>query len=194
MDWLHFSSWRSTVIKIGLPVGKSEGSMARKTHSPSVDHQIAYLREALELRVLEVSDIVQWADDQIAAQENPPYELIELALMSDSNRYDTASQLLRVGTPSLSRAQVLPYVLSKAHGQLLEDPDFGKVLAEGLYQSWFRSNCDFPDALSLCGYFDDAYSLAESGVIGTVDQINRELLEFTAQFQDCNWFESVLGQ
>jgi hypothetical protein len=168
--------------------------MTRNIYSPSVDEQIAYLREALELRVLEVSDIVQWADDQIIARENPAYELIELALMSDSNRYDTASQLLRIGTPSLSRAEVLPYVLAKAHEQLLIDSDFGKVLAEGLYQSWFRSNYDFPDALSLCGYFEDAYSLAESGIVGTVDQINRELLEFTAQFQDCNWFESVLGR
>lgn len=162
-------------------------------YSPSVDDQIAYLRDALELRVLEVSDIVQWADDQLIAQENPAYELIELALMNDSDRYDTANQLLRVGTPSLSHAEVLPYVLAKAYEKLLVDPDFGKVLAEGLYQSWCRSNYDFPDALSPCGYFEDAYSLAESGIVGTVDQINRELLEFTAQFQDCSWFESVLG-
>lgn len=111
--------------------------MARNIHSPSVDDQISYLREALELRLLEVSDIVQWADDQITARGNPTYELIELALMSDSNRYDTANQLLRVGTPSLSRAEVLPYVLAKAHERLLADPDFGKVLAEGMYQSWF---------------------------------------------------------
>lgn len=61
--------------------------MASNIHSPSVDEQISYLREALELRLLEVSDIVQWADDQITARENPTYELIELALMSDSNRY-----------------------------------------------------------------------------------------------------------
>lgn len=33
--------------------------MTRNIYSPSVDDQIAYLREALELRVLEVSDIVQ---------------------------------------------------------------------------------------------------------------------------------------
>ncbi|MCD5997317.1 hypothetical protein KDX38_27550 [Pseudomonas sp. CDFA 602] len=168
--------------------------MKKNIYSPGIDDQIAYLREALELHVLEVSDIVQWADDQILARENPAYELIELALMSDSNRYDTSSQLLRVGTPSLSRAEVLPYVLAKAHEQLLVNPDFGKVLAEGLYQSWYRSNYDFPDALRLCGYFEDAYSLAESGTVGTVDQIYRELLEFTARFQDCNGFESVLGQ
>ncbi|MBC3492374.1 hypothetical protein [Pseudomonas taiwanensis] len=168
--------------------------MGNNIHNPSVEDQIAYLREALELRVLEVSDIVQWADNQIIAQENPAYELIELALMSDSNRYDTASQLLRVGTPALSPAEVLPFVLAKAHKKLLVNPGYGRVLAEGLYQSWVRSNYDFADALGLCSYFDDAYSLAESGIVGTVDQLNRELLEFTAQFEDCNWFESVFGR
>ena len=61
-------------------------------------------------------------------------------LMTGSNRYDTASQLLRVGTPTLSRAGVLPYVLAEAHKRLIADPAFGKTLAEGLYQSWFKSN------------------------------------------------------
>ena len=57
--------------------------MKKNIYSPGIDDQIAYLREALELHVLEVSDIVQWADDQIIARENPAYELIELALMGD---------------------------------------------------------------------------------------------------------------
>ena len=113
--------------------------------------------------------------------------------MTGSNRYDTASLLLRVGTPTLSRAEVLPYVLAEAHKRLVIDPGFGKILAEGLYQSWFKSNYDFPENLNLCGHFEDAYSLAESGVFGTVDQINKELLEFTAQFQGCDQCMTVLG-
>ncbi|WP_443695446.1 hypothetical protein [Pseudomonas sp.] len=165
--------------------------MTREIYSPSIDDQTAYLRVALELRVLEVPDIVQWADDQISKDENPAYELIELALMGDSNLYDIANQLLRIGMPSLSCAEVLPYVLAKAHGKLLLDRDFGKVLAQGLFQSWVHSNYDFPDYLRLCGYFEDAYSLAESGVAGTVDQINQELLEFTSHFQGCIWLEST---
>jgi hypothetical protein len=166
--------------------------MTKNTSNPGFHDQIAYLKEAVELRVLEVSDVVRWADDQIEARENPDYELIELALMTVSNRYDIVSQLLRVGTPSMSSAEVLPYLLAEAHRRLLLAPEFGKVLAEGLYQCWFKSNYDLPAPLNLCGYFEDAYALAESGVVGTVDQIDRELLEFTAQFQDCNLFTSLL--
>ena len=159
--------------------------MTTNVSSLGVGEQIAYFREALELQVIGVSDVVHWADGQIGGQEDPAYELIELALMTGSNRYDTASQLLRVGTPSLSRAEILPYVLAEAHKRLVIDPGFGKVLAEGLYQSWVKSNYDFPDNLNLCGSFEDAYALAESGVFGTVDQIDKELLEFTAQFRGC---------
>ena len=166
--------------------------MTRNISELSVGEQIAYLREALELQVIAVSDVVHWADGQIGRQTDPAYELIELALMTGSNRYDAASQLLRVGTPSLSRADVLPYVLAEAHRRLIADPGFGKILAEGLYQSWFKSNYDFPDNLNLCGYFEDAYALAESGAVGTIDQIDRELLEFTAEFQGCDRFTDVI--
>jgi hypothetical protein len=137
---------------------------------------------------------VHWADGQIGSQTDPAYELIELALMTGSNRYDTASQLLRVGTPTLSRAEVLPYVLAEAHKRLVIDPGFGEILAVGLYQSWFKSNYDFPESLNFCGYFQDAYSLAESGIFGTVDQIDRELLKFMARFYRCDRFMSLLGQ
>ncbi|WP_260962452.1 hypothetical protein [Pseudomonas citri] len=153
----------------------------------SMSFQVAYLIEALELCVLDVLDIVRWADEEINRQAGPPYELIELALMADSNRFDAASQLLRIVKPAVSAAEVLPYVLAAAHKKLLDTPDFGKVLAEGMFRSWIKANCNFPDALSPFGYFDDAYSLAESGTYGTVDQINRELLEFTAGFQSWIW-------
>lgn len=161
--------------------------MTESASKPSMSVQIAYLKEALELNILEISDIIHWADEEINRQASPSYELIELALMGKSNRYDVANQLLRVVTPSMSSAETLPYVLAAAHKKLLGAPDFGKILAEGLYRTWIKADCNFPDALSPCGYFDDAYSLAESGTFGTIDQINQELLEFTAGFLSWDW-------
>lgn len=159
--------------------------MSKMTQSLSVNEQISYLKAGIELGIFSVSDAAQWADDQIATQEDPAYELIELSLMSESNRYEIADQLVRVGAPSLKPAEVLPCLLAKAHKRLLNEPDFGRILAEGLYRSWSASIYDFPEILSPCGYFDDAYSLAENGVYGTTDQITRELLEFTSRFQNC---------
>lgn len=155
--------------------------------SDPMSAEVAYLNDALDLHVLEVSDIVRWADQEIINQANPSYELIELALMGQSSRFDTANQLLRVATPTMGRAEVMPYVLAAAHEKLLDDPGFGKILAEGMYRFWIKAHCNFPDALSLCGYFDDAYSLAESGTFGTIEQIDRELLEFTAGFLGWSW-------
>lgn len=162
--------------------------MTKMAQSLSINEQISYLMVGIELGVFGVPDVVQWADDQIATQEDPAYELIELSLMSESKRYEVANQLVRIGTPSLNRAEALPCLLAEAHKRLLHDPDFGRVLAEGLYRSWSVSSYDFPEILSPCGYFDDAYSLAESGVYGTVDDISRELLEFTSRFQNCTEF------
>jgi len=152
-----------------------------------LSEQVAYLKLALELRTLDVPDIVQWADAQIRDQTNPAYELIDLALMSESNRFDTASQLLRIARPSMTTAEILPYVLADAHKMLLDNPGFARALAEGMYQVWARDNGSFTEALALCGYFDDAYDLAQAGINATVEQIDQELLEFTEGFLSWDW-------
>ncbi len=159
--------------------------MLRMSQSLGINEQISFLIGGIDLGVFGVTEVVQWADNQIATQEAPGYELIELSLMSNANRYEIANQLTRVGTPTLSRADVLPCLLAEAHKKLLKEPDFGKVLAEGLYRFWSLSNYELPENLSPCGFFDDAYSLAESGVYGSTDQVYRELLEFSSQFQRC---------
>lgn len=152
-----------------------------------LSEQVAYLKLALELRTLDVPDIVQWADAQIRDQTNPAYELIELALMGESNRFDTASQLLRIARPAMTTAELLPYILADAHKMLLDNPGFARALAEGMYQVWARDNHSFTEALALCGYFDDAYDLAQAGINATVEQIDQELLAFTGGFLNWDW-------
>ncbi|RIJ08242.1 hypothetical protein DXT77_22200 [Pseudomonas sp. 91RF] len=154
-----------------------------------LSEQVAYLKLALELHTLDVPDIVQWADAQIRDQTNPAYALIELALMGESNRFDTANQLLRIARPSMTTAELLPYVLADAHKMLLDNPGFARALAEGMYQVWARDNGSFTEALALCGYFDDAYDLARAGINATVDQINQELLAFTGGFLNWDWMK-----
>jgi hypothetical protein len=165
--------------------------MATTISMISLGDQVAFLREALQLRVLEASDVIRWADAQIAQAPSPSYEMIELALMGGENRFDVSNQLSQVMTPSLKSAEVLPFVLARAHLRLFSDPGFGKVLAEGMYQSWVKADYDFHPPLTMCGYFDDAYSLAESGTMKTIEEVNQELLEFTCQFKDWTWPPSL---
>jgi len=54
-----------------------------------------------------------------------------------------------------------------------------------------NADYDLPPPFNMCGYFDDAYSLAESGKMKTVDEVNRELLEFTRQFKELAWPQSL---
>lgn len=148
---------------------------------------VAYLRVALDIGVIDVADVVQWADTTLATLENPPYALIELALMGRSNREEVMWQLLQVATPAISEAEMLSYVLAVAHTRLLSEPGFGRRLAEGIYRLWARHGCYLPGRLESCGYFDDAYGLADSGIHGSAESIDRELLEFTAGFANLDW-------
>jgi hypothetical protein len=66
--------------------------------------------------------------------------------------------------------------------------------APDLHAAILDATPDCTKVMTLCGYFEDAYSLAESGVLGTVDQIDKELLEFAAQFQGCDRFMTVLDK
>ncbi|NWE21125.1 hypothetical protein [Pseudomonas sp. P7548] len=148
---------------------------------------VSYLRVALDIGVIDVVDVVQWADTKLATLENPPYAVIELALMGRSNREEVMWQLLQVATPAISEAEMLPYALAVAHSRLLSEPDLGRRLAEGIYRLWARHGCYLPGALESCGYFDDAYGLADSGIHGSAESIDQELLEFTAGFASLDW-------
>lgn len=150
---------------------------------------VAYLRCALDVGVIDVAAVIQWADATLATLQHPPspYALIELALMSRSSREEVMWQLLQVATPAMAEDEMLPYVLSVAHSRLLGDPTFGRRLAEGIYRLWARSGYDLPGTLQACGYFDDAYSLADSGVHGHAEVIDRELFEFTQHFAGLDW-------
>lgn len=144
--------------------------------------QAAYLRVALQLRVHTVSDVIRWADTEIARLEEPPFALIELALLGDGNPLDVVSKLyeLSAGAPALS---VLPRVLGQAHEQLVRHPELGPILARDLYQIYVESGYQIPDDLAPMIGFDDRFALAREGTYETEEQVLRDLIEFTRKYQ-----------
>ncbi|MCG7373615.1 hypothetical protein MHL40_13175 [Pseudomonas luteola] len=143
--------------------------------------QAARFRDGLRLGLCEVRDVVQWADHQLARLENPPYELIEVSFLGSS--IHEAVSKLREFSESISVAETLPVLLSVANKRLQVETEFGPQLAEALYQIYIQNRSILLESFSMCGYFDDAYSLASSGTFGTEGDVHRELLEFTAEFE-----------
>lgn len=92
---------------------------------------VAYLRCALDVGVIDVAAVIQWADATLATLQHPPYALIELALMSRSSREEVMWQLLQVAAPAIAEDEMLPYVLSVAHSRLLGDPAFRATPGRG---------------------------------------------------------------
>jgi hypothetical protein len=142
--------------------------------------QAAYFRDGLQLGLCEVPDVVRWADYEIACLEDPPYELIELSLLG-GDIYE-AIRKLRNFSEGISVTETLPLLLSAAHNRLQTEVGFGPPLAEALYQIYIQQSSVLPEYFSICGYFDDAYSLAISRTFGIEEDVYQELLEFTAEF------------
>lgn len=51
------------------------------------------MRLLLLCNCIDVSEIIAWADGEIGNEENPPYPLIELSLLGNSNPLDVESKL-----------------------------------------------------------------------------------------------------
>ncbi len=145
--------------------------------------QAAYLRVALQLGVHTVSDVIRWADTEIARLEEPPFALIELALLENGNPLDVMSKLheLSAGRSALS---VLRRVLGQAHEELVRHRESGPNLAHGLYQIYVESGYQVPDDLALMIGFDDRFALARQGIYETEEEVLRDLIEFTRECKE----------
>jgi len=141
----------------------------------------AALRVGLRLGLLKVENVVKWADEQIETLDAPPATLLDLSLMGDSPPADVHGRLreISVDVPSL---EILPSVLAKGIDQLRADPGLGPMVARGLFELYVEANYEVPPELREIGRLDDAYSLAEQGTYGTMEEAFRDLLAFAAQF------------
>jgi hypothetical protein len=145
--------------------------------------QAAYLRVALRLGIHTVSDVIRWSDTEIARLDEPPFALIELALLENGNPLDVMSKLheLSAGVPALC---VLRRVLGQAHEGLVRHPELGPIVAQGLYQIYVESGYQVPDDLAPMIGFDDRFALAQQGIGETEEEVLRDLIEFTRECKE----------
>lgn len=147
----------------------------------NVSHKAAYLREALWLGLISVVDVVSWSDSIIAECSQPDYAFVELSCMSGASPLDVLNALESL-SGDISTIDILPTVLGLAHQRLVQNPGYAMELARCLYGIYVKCNYQVTDELREIGWFDDAFGLAADGSYGSVEQIQEELIEFTAQF------------
>ncbi|MEM6447836.1 MAG: hypothetical protein AAF704_14930 [Cyanobacteria bacterium P01_D01_bin.123] len=149
----------------------------------------AYYRLGLKLSTHTIAEVIAWADAEIDLQADSPIDLLELAVMQNARPLDVASQLGRM-CGRVSPLEVVTAVLARAHELLTAHPSFGPTLARGIYQLYAEYSDEIPNDLSSMCSFEGLYALARAEIYGTVEALDRELLEFTAQFQDARNFSA----
>jgi hypothetical protein len=148
-----------------------------------IESEAAYLREGLWLSALTIEDVIAWADAVILETEIPDDRVLDLALSHDAHPLDVIS-ILESMSSSVKALDVLPCLLSRAHQKLEESPGYAKILVEGLWDLYVRSDYSAPDELKEISWFYDALSLAEQGTYGSVPEVHEQLRTFTARFKD----------
>ena len=141
------------------------------------------LRVGYQLGLVSRHEVIAWADDVIASAAEPPYEVIELALMSSAHPQDILSKLREL-SPAVTTVSVLPRVLGNLAYRLRDNPALGRGVARALWVVYVESGYDVPPELNSICCFDEDYALAEEGGYGTEAQVFHELLTFAESFKD----------
>ena len=122
-------------------------------------------------KVIDLAEIIEWADQIILAEPSPDPVIIELSLAHD---FDTALSLLNsFGIPD-DRMLVVQRVFSYFYRDLtLKNGDYLKV-AEALY---YMAVNGWEFDSTMYSYWDDL-DLASDGICGNAMKIKKDMLKF----------------
>lgn len=150
----------------------------------TLEGNAALLRSGLLYGLVSVSEVVAWADAEIAARERPHPALIEVAMGGRLTPGELAAELDPL-TTGCDEGKQIGRLLGFMYRTLSRDPGSAPRIASTLYS--FAHADLLPGGGDPGGhmfYFDDALDLASSGVYGTVDGVVEEMLRFLAPYAD----------
>jgi hypothetical protein len=139
-----------------------------------------YLRLAIAMALLDESEVIAWADSEIAQSGCPSAELIDIS-MADPRARDELIKLLCALPGSADYEAAAHRVLGLLRAKL----SFGEVSlrfavrALEAYCSWARVS-EKEGFLALS--FDDAMSCADHGYYGTEDSVRADVEEFLRKY------------
>jgi hypothetical protein len=144
--------------------------------------QAEFLRLALAMGLIGQQDVVAWADTTIGALDEPPVEIIDVALAGNAPVHQVMSRLAEVpGQADLAASAHRALALLRQRVLRDEVSLEDAVRALAAYHCWAR----VPEQESLqAGNFEEWLYLAQQGKYGTLESVREELLLFLAEHQD----------
>jgi hypothetical protein len=126
------------------------------------------------------SDIVRWADSQIAAMDKPSDALLDLAMIRDAHPLDVIKLLKTIRVEPASADSIATQIgfigicFTKSRITL-------RAAIRGLY-ALTREPGTSPDQSSTIYWLDDAYDLAIAGTYGSLDDVEAGLRNFVVPY------------
>jgi len=134
------------------------------------------LATALDVGIVDVSEVVDWAVDRIAEEEHPHWSLCEIAIAGRKYPQDVAA-LLREIPGTFSASDVRRRVLSMMAPRLERDPRRADGIASALYQLALADEIEDGELKALAWWAWDRLDLADSGTIAeTREQIVQRMI------------------
>jgi hypothetical protein len=131
--------------------------------------------------VLTGNEVIAWADSVIVELDSPPDSLIELSTVAPERTGDIISHLHRLSTGSdfwVAVKSAIPQIRDfiAAHPNRAED------IANHFYRTACSRMADIPKELNFFFRFDDAFSLANQGILGERRDIYRDFINELTEF------------
>jgi len=144
----------------------------------------AVFNQGLGCGLLSVKDIIHWSDKVIQILDNPPYDFIELSMMSSAKIDDVEVKLYEFYRESeidnqLVVNMLLPVIFQKLSTNELDIQKAVKSTIRLLIQTNFYSNQEYYELSRM----DDAYDLAVDNVYGNLKQVTLEYEQAISKYQ-----------
>jgi hypothetical protein len=160
-----------------------------------IDLEAQILRLGLMTGCFSVTDVVSWADKLIVEQDTPAYELLDLSLMANSNRFDVA-KLLESLAKGVDTFEALRILLSFLYLELSNDHQKGATFAYGLYGIATQNYDELPKEFYYFLGLEDQYSLAKQELAGyDPKEITGDFLNYLESYEkNAVDFSHLLGE
>ncbi|MED1863823.1 hypothetical protein P4V41_10200 [Fictibacillus nanhaiensis] len=142
--------------------------------------QAEIYRLGLCIGFFQVKNVIEWADQLIEKLDQPPYEILEISLSSNSTIASVCSKLTDV-KGECDEARPIQGFLSILYDELSQTRDVTEICTY-MYRlvGHIPESCD--DIERSIINLTDAWAMAVDGYYGDVEELRREIYDFLEEF------------